>query len=294
MKNSVHFIIICFASLYFYTGCIETGARSHTQKDSKVKVVNPFLGNKKNTIKTMPKKSQLVLTPKSPFFKTYAKWRDELELDPQAWDKAFKFLDHNYAQLDKKQVCLSADNKENRKKIRNLDCLVIADYTKDKMQKRLYVVELQKNIVHKLYTAHGKGSNKDNNEIDLLASRFSNTPGSLQTSLGFYLSAEPYNSFKDTFGPGPKNGIKLDGISCSNNNARKRYIVMHTAKYVPTEVTDQESIGYSEGCITFTSEQKSLMHKCMHGALVYAHGSSALDSTPDSASAPVAQKKPVK
>ncbi|MCO5113444.1 MAG: murein L,D-transpeptidase catalytic domain family protein [Bdellovibrionaceae bacterium] len=227
---------------------------------------------KDHTVKTLPEGSKLALTPQSSFYKTYITWRDKLTLDPQVWDKVFLFLDKNHEKLDPKEVCLATDNKSNREKIRNLNCLVIVDYTKSKMEKRLHLVDLKDNKVHSVYTAHGKGSNIDGNEIDLTASRFSNTSGSLQTSLGFYLSAEPYNSYKDTFGPGPQNGIKLDGISCTNNNARKRYIVMHTAKYVPEEVTDEKSIGYSEGCITFTSAQKSLMHKCMHGALVYAHG----------------------
>lgn len=227
---------------------------------------------KNHTVKTAPESSKLALSPESSFYQTYVTWREKLSLDPKVWDKVFLFLENNHKRLNPEEVCLASDNKDNREKIRNLNCLVIVDYTKSKMEKRLHLVELKENKVHSVYTAHGKGSNLDGNEIDLIATRFSNVSGSLQTSLGFYLSAEPYNSYKDTFGPGPQNGIKLDGISCSNNNARKRYIVMHTAKYVPETVTDEKSIGYSEGCITFTSSQKALMHKCMHGALVYAHG----------------------
>lgn len=245
---------------------------------SKKPKTTPNITPKDHTIKTSPKDSALALKPDSPFFETYATWRDKLPLDTKAWDTAFKFLQKNYQKLDESEVCLSKDNKDNRTQIRNLDCMVIADYTKSKMDKRLYVIKLKENKVHTLYTAHGKGSNNDGNELDLVASQFSNTPGSLQTSLGFFLSAEPYNSYKDTFGPGPRNGVKLDGISCTNTNARRRYIVMHTAKYVPDEVTDDKSIGYSEGCITFTSSKKDIMHQCMHGALVYSYG--GMQTTP--------------
>lgn len=268
--------ILGLIAVIFLTSCF---ASSKKDTDSKVDSApsNPTArrikpGPSQHTVKLIPSKSALVLSELSPFKKVHTTWRSKLDLDEKVWDKVFGFLDANYQGLDPKQVCLSNDNKQNRKKIRNLNCLIIVDYTKDKMQKRLYLVDLKENQVHTLYTAHGKGSNSTINEVDLMATRFSNTSGSLQTSLGFFLTAEPYTSYKDTFGPGPQNGIKLDGISCTNNNARKRYIVMHTAKYVPAQVTDTKSIGYSEGCITFNSNQKSLMHKCMHGALVYTHG----------------------
>lgn len=229
---------------------------------------------KDHTVKTLPAETlqQPALSKDSAFFKAYSSLKAQVPIEQKVWDKVFLFLENNHKKLNPKEVCLASDNKDNRERIRNLNCLIIVDYTKSKMEKRLHLIDLKANKVHSVYTAHGKGSNTDGNELDLIASKFSNTPGSLQTSLGFYLSAEPYNSYKDTFGPRPHNGVKLDGISCTNTNARKRYVVMHTALYVPDEVTDEKSIGYSEGCVTFTPSQKDLMHQCMHGALVYAHG----------------------
>ena len=171
--------------------------------------------------------------------------------------------------LNPQEICLSRDNTSNTKKIRNTNCLIIADYTKSKLEKRLYIVKFDEHKIYPLYTAHGKGSNIKKG--DLIPSIFSNTPQSLQTSLGFFLTNQPYSSKKNTFGPSPNNGLKLDGISCSNNNARKRYIVMHTAKYVSDTIENQKSIGYSEGCITVAPSQKELMLSCAHGALLYTH-----------------------
>jgi hypothetical protein len=147
---------------------------------------------------------------------------------------------------------------------------VIADYTKSKLEPRLHIFKFSENKIYNLLTAHGKGSNLA--EKDLKATKFSNTPSSLQTSLGFFLTDVSYSSQKDTFGPGPNNGIKLDGLSCTNNNARRRYIVMHTAKYVTDSVENEDSIGYSEGCVTLPPSQKNLMLSCTDGALVYTHG----------------------
>lgn len=91
------------------------------------------------------------------------------------------------------------------------------------------------------------------------------------TSLGFYLTDNLYTSYKDTFGPGPHNGLKLDGLNCSNNNARMRYIVLHTAQYVPTLKSKKPTVGNSEGCITLPKERKDVLKKCEKGALVYAY-----------------------
>lgn len=224
------------------------------------------------TVKTLPENTvqNLVVPKDSPFSKLYMEAIQNPNINSAAVNKAFEFLIKNKEGLVKEDVCLGKDNTTNRKKIRNQNCLIIADYTKSKLDKRLHIFKFNEGKIHTLYTAHGKGSNI--NENDFNATKFSNTPGSLQTSLGFFLTDSSYTSYKDTFGPGPNNGIKLDGISCSTNNARKRYVVVHTAKYVADEIKDNESVGYSEGCVTLPPSQQQLMLTCTGGALVYTHG----------------------
>ena len=150
---------------------------------------------------------------------------------------------------------------------------MVVDYTKSKLNKRLLILYPKTGESELFYTAHGKGSNEPKKrETGLSAIRFSNVSGSNMTSLGFYLTDHLYSSQKDTFGPGPHNGLKLDGLNCTNNLARKRYIVMHTAKYVPPKNSLKPHVGNSEGCITLPKERKDILKKCEHGALVYAHG----------------------
>lgn len=186
--------------------------------------------------------------------------------------KAFKFLDENTTGLKKEGLCLSKDNTRNRKKIRNQKCLVVVDYTKSKNTPRLLLINPQTGTSELFYTSHGKGShNKDEIETGHVAKRFSNKSGSNMTSLGFYLTDNTYNSKKSTFGPGPGNGLKLDGLNCTNNNARMRYIVMHTADYVQPIDGDPSKVGNSEGCVTFPEHRRDVIQKCEGGALVYAY-----------------------
>lgn len=186
--------------------------------------------------------------------------------------KAFTFLDSNFEGLHPKSLCLSKDNIRNRKIIRNKKCLVIADYSKSKRVPRLLVINPLTGESELFFTAHGKGSHaKGSIDTGHMAKRFSNIEGSNMTSLGFYLTDNPYNSSKSTFGPGPRNGLKMDGLNCSNNNARKRYVVLHTADYVQPLNGDPNKMGNSAGCVTVPELRKDIIQKCSGGALVYAH-----------------------
>ncbi len=204
--------------------------------------------------------------------KTYLKVTSHhQDFSKKALMKAFTFLDQNYDSLKPDGLCLNKDNIRNRKKIRNKSCLVISDYTKSKTTPRLLLINPQNGESELFYTAHGKGSHNPNEiETGHIAKRFSNVSGSNMTSLGFYLTDNPYSSKKSTFGPGPFNGLKMDGLNCTNNNARMRYIVLHTADYVQPIEGDPKKIGNSEGCVTFPEMRKDVIQKCKGGALVYA------------------------
>ncbi len=60
--------------------------------------------------------------------------------------------------------------------------------------------------------------------VGAMATKFSNNEGSLQTSLGFYLTGETYTGKFDL-------GLRLDGLEYSNSRARSRGVVMHGAQY---------------------------------------------------------------
>jgi hypothetical protein len=101
---------------------------------------------------------------------------------------------------------------------------------------RFLVVNLADNsVVKKGLAAHGKGVEKFTFDR-----KFSNGEGSNCTSLGIYKIGKPYNG---AFGL----SYKLYGLNKTNNNALKRYVVLHAMGSIP----DKESkwpITQTEGC----------------------------------------------
>jgi hypothetical protein len=127
-------------------------------------------------------------------------------------------------------------------KIRN-NKLTIADFSQASTKKRLYVIDLAaKKLLFNTLVAHGKNSG------ELMATNFSNTAESNQSSLGFYVTAEKYMG---------KHGLsmRLDGVEKTNSNARERAIVMHAADYVNEGFAKARGyIGRSWGCPAVSPE----------------------------------------
>ena len=118
------------------------------------------------------------------------------------------------------------------------DVLTVIDYSLPSSEPRLFVFDLG---AHKLLfrelVAHGKNSGGDK------ASFFSNAPESLATSLGLFVTADPY------FG---KNGysLRLRGLERGvNDQAWRRAIVLHGASYVSrAAIQTLGRLGRSWGC----------------------------------------------
>ncbi|MGK7393204.1 MAG: murein L,D-transpeptidase catalytic domain family protein [Candidatus Cyclobacteriaceae bacterium M3_2C_046] len=122
-------------------------------------------------------------------------------------------------------------------KIKN-EILNVIDFSLHSSQKRLWVIDMvSKKILYHTLVAHGKNTGM------ATAQKFSNTPYSLQSSLGFYLTAEIYQGKHGT-------SLNLDGLEKDfNSNARKRRIVIHGAQYAsPAFVKKHGRLGRSFGC----------------------------------------------
>lgn len=123
-------------------------------------------------------------------------------------------------------------------KLSNKDIVTIIDFTKSANEKRLWTIDLKnkKALYHSL-VAHGRNSG------DVYASKFSNTPNSNQSSLGFYVTGKTYIG---------KHGIslKLHGVESGiNDKAESRAVVMHGADYVSeTFIKKVGRLGRSFGC----------------------------------------------
>jgi hypothetical protein len=106
----------------------------------------------------------------------------------------------------------------------------VVDYNKPSNEKRLFVFNLAVGEVKKYLVSHGINSG------NLIPDQFSNIINSNQSSLGIYKIAEVYIG---------KHGrsLRIDGMENTNDNARKRAIVIHEAAYVSSN-----HAGRSEGC----------------------------------------------
>lgn len=121
---------------------------------------------------------------------------------------------------------------------RKKQLLTIIDYSKPSTEKRFFVIDLKRNkLIYNTYVSHGVNSG------GRVATRFSNTVNSRQTSLGTFLTDTTYYG-------GNGYSLKLDGLTHGkNDNARRRYIVVHGADYASEAFIKRNGyLGRSWGC----------------------------------------------
>jgi hypothetical protein len=140
--------------------------------------------------------------------------------------------------------------------------LALIDYSQPSTQKRLWVFDLpSRRLLHRELVAHGRGSGAN------FSSLFSNAPGSLQSSLGLFRTAETYTG---------RHGysLRLDGLEPEfNHRARERAIVMHGASYVSDATAALLGrLGRSWGCPAVRSEvARRIIDDLKDGQLLFAY-----------------------
>lgn len=117
-------------------------------------------------------------------------------------------------------------------------CLFV-DMSIESGKKRLFIYDLQKDsVVDAGLVTHGRC-----NESWLVGRKYGNKIGCGCTSLGKYRIGHPY---KGRFGL----AYKLTGLDTTNNNAFKRYVVLHAHECVPEDEVHPYPICQSDGCPT--------------------------------------------
>lgn len=118
------------------------------------------------------------------------------------------------------------------------DRLAVIDYSKPSTEPRLWVFDLTRHqlLYHEL-VAHGRNTGTN------LATKFSNTPESRQSSLGLFRTLGTYTG---------RNGysLRMQGLEAgTNDHALARALVIHGAPYVNSTIVRQLGrIGRSFGC----------------------------------------------
>jgi len=116
--------------------------------------------------------------------------------------------------------------------------LTVIDYSLPSRKRRLWVLDLEhaRVLAHEL-VAHGRETGGD------VARRFSNRPGSFQSSLGTFVTGETYTGAHGL-------SLRLRGLDQGlNDQAEARGIVLHGADYVNAGIVDKLGrLGRSQGC----------------------------------------------
>jgi hypothetical protein len=140
--------------------------------------------------------------------------------------------------------------------------LTLIDYSRPSVEPRLWVFDLATgDLLFRELVAHGR------NTGDNFATKFSNEMDSRQTSIGLFVTDDPYVG---------SNGysLRLDGLDIGfNDRARDRAIVMHGAPYVNEEIAaSQGRIGRSWGCPALrTAIAAKVIDRIRGGSVIFSY-----------------------
>jgi hypothetical protein len=122
--------------------------------------------------------------------------------------------------------------------IKKRGVISIIDYRKSANDERFYVIDLiNKKVLYHTLVAHGRHSG------ELYARHFSNEPGSLKSSLGFFVTGNTYEGEHgySLYLYGKERGI--------NDKAKARRIIVHGAYYARSSfIKEHGRLGRSQGC----------------------------------------------
>ncbi len=143
--------------------------------------------------------------------------------------------------LDRSVLALAlraASCAERSGQVRKPSVLTVIDYSLPSTQRRLWVLDLaRRRLLHEELVAHGRASGDD------VATRFSNEPGSHQSSLGLFVTGDTYLGRHGR-------SLRLQGLEPGvNDRAFDRAVVVHAASYVSEGFAARHGrLGRSQGC----------------------------------------------
>lgn len=146
--------------------------------------------------------------------------------------------------------------------LKRTDLLTVIDYSLPSSQPRLFVFDLHsRTLLFRELVAHGKNSGENR------TTHFSNSPGSLATSLGLFVTADTYIG---------SNGysLRLKGLEEGvNDMAWDRAIVMHGASYVSrAAIRTLGRLGRSWGCPAVRKEvARKIIDTVRGGSPIFAY-----------------------
>lgn len=142
-------------------------------------------------------------------------------------------------------------------RIPNRDRIYVVDFQEHSSRQRMFEVDLNSGQVKAFRTAHGKGSDPEHTGF---ARRFSNIPDSYASSVGAYVTAGM--AMGEKHGP----NVLLEGLEPTNNEARDREIIVHSADYCEIDYLVQwGKLGRSYGCFSVSRADLTSLRPAMDG-----------------------------
>jgi hypothetical protein len=187
------------------------------------------------------------------------------KIGTKAWiDKQTQIIESETDNLDPNvlRLSLKAYVKARQRGLDSKQLLTIIDYSKPSSERRLWVFDLKHGReLFNTWVSHGKNSGGS------VASSFSNSPGSLKSSLGVFVTDEPYMG-------GHGLSLRIKGLEHGiNDNAYSRDIVFHGARYVNSQTASQYGqVGRSWGCPAVSQDTiKSLIDTIKENTVIFAY-----------------------
>jgi len=188
------------------------------------------------------------------------------QLGTASWfEKQIKIIKSQASNIDLRVLRLSlvAYVNARHKGIDNKQLLTVIDYSKPSTEKRMWVFDMKNGrTLFNTWVSHGRNSG------GIQAKSFSNNPGSLQSSLGVFVTeAAPYIG-------GNGYSLRLRGLEKGiNDNAYQRSVVVHGAWYVnPDVIKKYGQIGRSWGCPAVNNAMaKSIIDTIKENTLIFAY-----------------------
>lgn len=180
-------------------------------------------------------------------------------------DKEVRIIRGQASNIDPQvlRLSLTAYLKARQKGLDNKQMLTVIDYSKPSYEKRLWVFDLKHGrTLFNTWVSHGKNSG------DAMARSFSNSPGSLKSSIGVFVTdTDPYQG-------GNGYSLRMHGLEHGiNHNAYNRDIVFHGAWYVnPDTIKRYGAVGRSWGCPAVSDRlAKTIINTIREKTLVFAY-----------------------
>jgi hypothetical protein len=156
----------------------------------------------------------------------------------------------------------AAQDAEEQGLVTRRNLLTVIDYSLPSTQPRLFVFDLAaRKLLFRELVAHGRNSG------DNMATYFSNDPGSLASSVGLFVTEEPYIG-------GNGYSLRLKGLEQGiNDMAWSRMIVLHGAAYVSqAAVKALGRLGRSWGCPAVRPQiARKLIDTLRGGSAIFAY-----------------------